>query len=140
MILRRAFQRNKNGSIAVEFALIAPVFMLFVFGIIVFGTIIATYQTIQQVGGEAARAAVAGMSDTERDQLARSYISATISAYPFIQSNHLTIATSALNTPARFRVSLSYDMSSLFAFTLGGIIPLPPVVLTRSATVLVTGS
>ena len=56
--------------------MVLPVFLTIVFGIVVFGSYLAVIHGVQQLAAEAARSSVAGMSETERGTLAKSYVSA----------------------------------------------------------------
>lgn len=136
----RALHRDSRATAAVEFAFVAPLFIVLTFGIIAFGSIISTYHAIQQLAAEAARASLGGTTDTERDQIARGFVASSMSSYPFIASKDLSISTMSTQSPPSFKVTITYDMSNMFAFSLGGIVPLPVPKLTRSSVVLVTAS
>lgn len=136
-VFLRCRNANRSGSIAVEFAFIAPILMAMLFGIVAFGMVISINNGIQQLVAEAARASVAGLSDTERASLAQAYVGTNASAYPFIKPSRLTLNTSA--GPSTFQVSITYDMSDSVAFAMPKFIPLPSPVVTRSAVVQ-TGS
>ncbi len=56
--LCRICRRNRAGAAAVEFAIVAPLFFLFVFGIIEFGRMVMVQQVITNASREAARVAV----------------------------------------------------------------------------------
>src|ERR1700712_5341400 len=87
----------RRGATAVEFALILPVFLALVFGIVVFGSYLAMVHGVQQLAAEAARSSIAGMTDTERNSLATSYVAANASTYLLLIANALSVnaATSA---------------------------------------------
>ncbi len=55
----RTFRTAQDGAIAVEFALVFPVFLLVVFGIIVYGSYLAVVHGVQQLAAEAARSSIA---------------------------------------------------------------------------------
>lgn len=56
----RKFREKDNGSIAVEFALIGPVFMALVMGLVEFGMIFFTLTTAQNASWESARQVATG--------------------------------------------------------------------------------
>ncbi|WP_066314429.1 TadE/TadG family type IV pilus assembly protein [Bacillus sp. FJAT-29814] len=56
--------KSEKGQSMVEFALILPLLILMLFGIIDFGRIFHAYLTIDHAGREAARAASIGKDDT----------------------------------------------------------------------------
>jgi hypothetical protein len=53
----RAFRRDERGTALVEFALIAPLLFLLLFGIIDFGRALNYYNQVTQLAGQGARAA-----------------------------------------------------------------------------------
>ena len=68
MRLRRHRFRNENGAAAVEFALIASILFLFVFGIIEFGRLFSELEVLNSAAREGARvAAVRGTADEIED-------------------------------------------------------------------------
>ena len=54
----RLFRRNRRAAAAVEFAVVAPVFLLLVFGMIEYGRMVMVEQIITNASREGARAAV----------------------------------------------------------------------------------
>jgi len=54
----RLFRRYRRAAAAVEFAVVAPVFLLLVFGMIEYGRMVMVYQVITNASREGARAAV----------------------------------------------------------------------------------
>lgn len=76
--------KKKKGQALVEFALILPILLLILMGIIQFGLVINAYLTISNVSREGARAAAVGTSYTDVDSL-------IISSAPNLDSNKLTI-------------------------------------------------
>jgi Flp pilus assembly protein TadG len=57
--------KSESGQSLVEFALIVPLLVLLLFGIVDFGRIFHAYLTIDHAGREAARAASIGKDDTQ---------------------------------------------------------------------------
>jgi Flp pilus assembly protein TadG len=127
------FCRQQSGSIAVEFALVVPIFLLILFGIVAFGVIISINTGVQQLVAEAARASVAGIDDGERTTLAKNFIAANARAYPFIDPSRLVTTTTA--GPTTFQISATYDLSKSAAYMVPKWIPLPPPIITRKAIV-----
>lgn len=118
-----------------EFALVAPLFLMFLFGIIVFGTYLAVLHGVQQLAAEAARTSVAGLTDTERSSLAVGYVTANASSYPLLAANHLTVSAAAASGNANvFVVTVNYDASGLFIYSLP-FVPAPPSTIVRSAAI-----
>ena len=133
--LIRRWTTDTRATSAVEFAMVTPAFLLILFGIMAFGAVFGVYQGVQELVAEAARASVAGLSDAERDQLARSFIASNVGAYSFLDPQKLVVTTSAGSGTSAFTVSIRYDMSGLFAFTMLQMLPLPSPTVLRSAVV-----
>jgi Flp pilus assembly protein TadG len=128
------FRRARSGAAAVEFALILPAFLAILFGIVVFGSYLAVVHGVQQLAAEAARASVAGLSETERSALANSYVTANAGSYALIDPSHLAIdaATSASDANV-FTVTVRYDASDMFIYSLPSFVPSPPSTVARAA-------
>ncbi|MBS4213279.1 MULTISPECIES: TadE/TadG family type IV pilus assembly protein [Neobacillus] len=58
--------KSEKGQSLVEFALVLPVLLLLLFGIVDFGRILHAYLTIDHAGREAARAASIGSANIEQ--------------------------------------------------------------------------
>ncbi len=54
----RPCRRNRQGAAAVEFAIVAPIFFMMIFGMIEFGRVIMVQQVLTNASREGARAAV----------------------------------------------------------------------------------
>ncbi|MCL5046331.1 MAG: pilus assembly protein [Actinobacteria bacterium] len=65
MRLVRALSGREKGQAMVEFALILPVLLLIIMGIMEFGRAYSAYLTIQNASREGARLGVTGTTDTE---------------------------------------------------------------------------
>lgn len=131
--LRQRFLENRHGVATVEFALLAPVLFFILFGIICFGLIFGTYNAVQQLAAESARASVSGLNAAERDQLARSYVAKNVGAYGLLDSKKVTVATSS--QASAFQVSVSYDMTGSIAFKLYNVLAASSPTITRSAAI-----
>lgn len=131
----KPFASCRHGSSAVEFAMLLPVFLTIVFGIVVFGSYLAVIHGVQQLAAEAARSSVAGMTEAERSSLASTYVTNNAGTYPLILPAKLTTAaaTSASNANV-FVVTVNYDASTMFIYSLP-FVPKPATLITRSASI-----
>lgn len=120
-----------HGTGAIEFALVAPMLMALLIGIFAYGYWLTVDHGLQQLAGEAARASVAGITDAERDALARGAVATGVPAYGLIDPTRLQVATSA--TGGTFQVALTYDMREFARF--GSLVPVPGPELRRAAVV-----
>lgn len=73
--LCRSHRRKRRGAAAVEFALVAPLFILLVFGMIEFGRMVMVQQVITNASREGARQAVLdGSSTTDVNTTVNKYL------------------------------------------------------------------
>lgn len=136
----RKFRQTTSAATAVEFALLAPVLILFLFGTLCFSLVFTIASSVQQLAAESARASVAGLSDSERTALVQKFVAANIGAYPFLDAQQLTVTTTSLTTPApAFQVALTYDLTPQVA-AFAGLVPLPTKQVHGSAVVLTSSS
>lgn len=128
--------RCRKAASAVEFAIIFPLFLAVLFGIISFGAYLAVVHGVQQLAAEATRAAVAGLSDSERVTLALDNINGNVGSYPMISSKRLTLTSASTDpTSQNFSVTLQYDASDMFVFNLPALAPQPSPIIVRSASI-----
>ena len=107
----RKMLSSNGGAAAVEFALIAPLFLM---SFIATGIYLSTAYSVQQIAADAARTAVAGLSAQERTDLATAFINSATIRYPFIRAEDLDVQVSDdPQDPHQFVVALTYDASSL---------------------------
>ena len=132
---KRKFLSCRRGASAVEFAMLLPVFLSIIFGIVVFGSYFAVVHGVQQLAAEAARSSVAGLTETERGSIASTYVTSNAATYPLINASKLSVnaATSSSNANV-FVVTVNYDASSMFIYSLP-FVPMPPSQVARSAAI-----
>lgn len=131
-----AFWKCQSASSAVEFALVIPLFLLLLFGMLVYGGHLAVVHGLQQLAAEAARQSIGGLSETERTTLAKAYVAENANAYPLIVPASLKVNASTSASDANvFVVTVNYDASSLFIYALPQIVPTPSSQITRSAAI-----
>jgi Flp pilus assembly protein TadG len=130
--------RHDDGVTAIEFAIIAPVFLAILFGMIVYGIYFATWIAITEAASEGARAAVAGLSSAERTSLATAQVAQFFSYYaPLLNSNNATVVAQAApgSNGGSFQVSISYNFTSYGFSALSGLLPIPIVNPSTTITV-----
>jgi Flp pilus assembly protein TadG len=127
---------DRDGAAAVEFAIIIPVFAMLLFGIFAYGSYLAMVHGVQQLTAEAARASIAGVTDSERASLAQANIASNVGSYPFLIANDLTVQSAATNTATgTFTVTVRYNAADMFIFNLPSLIPMPSPVIVRTAAI-----
>ncbi|MFC5583721.1 TadE/TadG family type IV pilus assembly protein [Nitratireductor kimnyeongensis] len=108
------FLQRSDGTAAIEFAIIAPVFFLTVFSMIAYGIYLSAAHSVQQISADAARVAVAGLSETERQTLARDFIQRSMIDHPFMDAQKFDIQVADdTGNPNQFTVSVKYDADDL---------------------------
>lgn len=86
--LCRSHRKNRRGAAVVEFAIVAPLFILLVFGMIEFGRMVMVQQVLTNASREGARTAVIdGSTSTEVTQTVTNYL----------QNSSITGATVTIN-------------------------------------------
>ncbi|MCW5689412.1 MAG: pilus assembly protein [Pseudolabrys sp.] len=129
------FVADRRGAAAVEFAIIIPVFIMLLIGIFAYGSYLSVVHGVQQLTAEAARASIAGVTDSERVSLAQSNIARNIGGYPFLAQNDLIVQSAATDGNGTFSVTLRYDAADMFIFNLPSLIPMPSPVIVRTAAI-----
>ena len=85
---------------SIEFAVLLPVFLAVLFGVIVFGVQYSVRVALTYAAAEGGRAAVAGLDDAERETLAVSAIHRTlVSLEPIVKSDKATVDVSFASDP-----------------------------------------
>lgn len=133
--LSRLF-RNQRATTVIEFAFVAPILLLLLVGIMGYGYVFGIYHSIQQIAAEAARSSVSGLSDTERSQIARDFITAHAGSYAFIDPTKLRVRTGQAGPQMQsFEVAVAYDMSGSIYDSLSRMVSLPQPMIERRAIV-----
>lgn len=139
MSLHHSIARCRRGAAAVEFAIVAPIFILTLMTLIAFALYLSAAHAVQQIAADAARAAVAGLTETERSELASRYIDLAASDYPLIDGQSLTVHVGDGDVPGQFTVSLAYDANGLPLWNLFTY-ALPGRTIERYATIRIGGT
>ncbi|AHB48025.1 pilus biosynthesis protein TadE [Hyphomicrobium nitrativorans NL23] len=132
----RRFGATQDGSIAVEFALIFPVALIFFMGLLAYGIYFGAAHSVQQLAADAARASVGGLDDAERASIARAHVSASGGAYPLLNLDRISVFAASLGAdPSQFEVRVAFDSADLPIWVLSGLVPLPSKTIERAAVV-----
>jgi Flp pilus assembly protein TadG len=135
--LTRTFYCNERGVAAVEFAMVSPVFITMFLGIICFTQLYGTYNAVQQLAAEAARAGVGGINSSEQTQLAQAYVSGAVASYPFLDASKTTVTTSSQATT--FQVTVTYNLAGSMVIPMGSMFGAIPSTISRSASIQNSG-
>lgn len=123
---------NNEGAVLVEFAFSFPILIILLIGIISYGSWLMVAHTVQQAANEGARAALAGISDSERLTLANESVTRSVSVASFLNPGLVTVTAS--HSGGFYSVVVSYDARGSQLFSASPV-PLPAGVIRRGAVV-----
>ena len=132
----RRLARGERGAALMEFALVAPVFLATLLGIVGYGGYFWRAHAVQQVANDSARAALSGLTSTERETLALA--AATSEFRSMAGMDTARTATVVRQTTETVTVEISYD-GSRDGFLNLSLIPLPSKLIKRVAAVRLGG-
>ncbi|MEZ0495676.1 TadE/TadG family type IV pilus assembly protein [Sphingomonas sp. IW22] len=121
---------DRCGATLVEFALLAPILLILLLGILAYGQYILTAHTLQQLANDAARAAIVGRSQDERHALARESVAEGLSGTALAHPD--AVDTDVEERGGRIHVALSVDTREL-ALVRSAMVRMPDPVLVRRA-------
>lgn len=126
---------DMRGTVLIEAAFVLPLVIALLFGILIYGTWFMTAHLIQQAASDAARSALAGLTDTERRTLVDQAVTRSLAGSSWINTQKLQVTTPGLSA-GYYNVRLTYDLQGtpLFATSL---VPLPTTSIQREAVVKV---
>ncbi len=140
---RREWRRiihDRCGTAAVEMAIVAPVYILLLAGMLAYGIYFGASHSVQQLASDAARVSVAGLSEAERQTLASAFITRNADGYAFVDASKLRVNVAGnIGDPTQFEVSVSYDARHLPIWNLLTSLPLPDTTIVRRSTVRIGG-
>ncbi|MHC4400368.1 MAG: TadE/TadG family type IV pilus assembly protein [Planctomycetota bacterium] len=106
-------RRNRRGAAAVEFAIVAPVFFLLVFGMIEFGRMVMVQQVITNGSREGARLAVLdGTTTGEVVTAVAGYLESSAVAGASVSVSPDPPSTAGFGEPVSVVVSIPFDQVS----------------------------
>ncbi|WP_244465910.1 TadE/TadG family type IV pilus assembly protein [Devosia soli] len=136
MTALRAFGRATGGGAAIEFAILSPVYMLMLAGMVAYGLYFGAAHSLQQLAADAARIAISGLDENERNVLVGRYLDLHAHEYLLIDRQHLTYAIGDDPVdPTQYRVLLRYDTIELPIWNLYPPLPTPGRYLSHGATI-----
>jgi len=129
-----------DGAAAVEFAILTPVFLLLLTGMVAYAIYFGAVHSVQQIAADAARTSIAGLDEEERNALVQEFIEANAGQYPLIESNELTFEIGDSEAdPNQYQVTIRYDASDLPIWNLYLPLPLPSRTITYASTIRLGG-
>lgn len=130
------FLADRRGVSAIEFAILSPVFIGLLFGIVTFGIHFGAANSVQQLCGDIARASVAGVNEEERISIAEAFIEANAQKYILLRRENISIEVAdSPDAPQQFDVRIEYDASHLPTIVWTQMFDRPPPTIRSVATV-----
>lgn len=130
----------RRGSAAVEFAILAPLFIFLFMGLFGYGVYFGASHSVQQLAADAARSSIAGLDEEDRRVLASGFIERNASGYMFIDPELLLVEVHGSNSDVtQFEVRVSYDASQLPIWGLFGGVAMPDQTIVRRSTIRIGG-
>jgi Flp pilus assembly protein TadG len=135
----RNYLSCNRGAAALEFAIIAPVFILVLLTLVAYGIYLSAAHSVQQIAADAARTAVAGVSETEREQLVKTFIDTSTINDSFLKREDFKVTVTPDPANAnQFTVSVEYNAEDLPIWNLYSF-ALPDKTIKRFATIRMGG-
>jgi Flp pilus assembly protein TadG len=130
------FNENDNGGAVVEFALVAPLLIWFMFTVIYFAMYLGIAHSVQQLAADAARASIPGIGAAEQVQLSTDFIQRNAASYLFIDGRKITlVAGPAQADPTTFDVTVRYDARDMLSWYPSGFSPFMGPIVERFAAI-----
>lgn len=126
------FARDTRGATIVEFALLLPILICLLMGIIGYGQYFLLAHSVQQIANDAARATVPGLSATERASLARQSVTDDVAALGQFAATRVSSRIDESGNSVAIQITLDGRGMAPFA---SAIVPLPSPVIARRAVV-----
>lgn len=130
--LTLSFLRNRRGGAAVEFAILAPALLALVAGGVFYSRWFTVASQTQNPASDGARAAVAGLDDTERLSIVTNLMDGAAVRVPL--ENGATRTWRAWRDGDLYAVSVT---TTLPDYDLARLIPMPDRNVTRAAVVVI---
>lgn len=127
----------RQGSAAIEFALVGPLMVLMLVGMLVYGGWLWLAQSVQTLATESARAAVGGLDAAERIRLAQAFVATEAEDGVGLPRDHLVVTVDS--DEQAIRVQIAFDASDHWVMSMSGLLPPPPTVIRRTAVVRTGG-
>ena len=136
----RGFLTERRGTAAVEFAILSPLYLLLLMGMTAYGIYFGASHSVQQIAADAARVAISGLDEAERQTLARDFVARHARGYVFIEPEALSVEVADDPVDAsQFVVAVAYDAGGLPIWGLFEGLAMPGKTIRRTSTIRVGG-
>ena len=135
-VVRCAVTRCRRGVAAVELALILPILLALLMGIVSYGDYFLTAHLVQQAANDAARASLAGLDAQERKSIAIDTAKRMLDSTGVLRRDQGQVDTTEVDNLVT--VSIRYDASSDPLLDLP-FVPTPGRIVTANGVAMVGG-
>lgn len=125
---------DRRGAIAVEFALISPILILMLTGIVNYGSYFWTSHALQQMANDAARVAISGTTAAERAGLAQTVFDQQSEQYDLTIPGQAELRVE--EAAQTLTVYVRFVPASGRGFNLMGTLPGMPATIERTASIV----
>lgn len=129
---------ERRGTAIIEFAILLPVLVAMLAGMICYGFYFGAANSVQQLAADAARHSIAGETLAERQAMVSTYVNTHGPSYFLVRAERLTEVSATAQAGGRLRVRISYNATWLPIFGFSNLVPLPPPTITRDCVILGT--
>lgn len=133
---RRNLGRDARGAALVELAILLPVLVMLMVGIVGYGDWFMTAHGVQQAANDGARAGIGGLDRAERGSLAAAAARTSLARGGTLDPARATVTVD--DDDATLVVRLAYDASSRPLIG-AGLVPLPSSTIRRTAAIRLEG-
>lgn len=127
---------ERRGTAIIEFAILLPVLITLLMGVICYGLYFGAAHSVQQLAADAARHSIAGATLTERRAMVTGFVNTHGPSYFLVRTERLSEVSATEQTGGRLLVRISYDATWLPIFGFSKLVPLPPSTITRDCVIL----
>lgn len=127
------YMKDENGATALEFALVLPLLLSILFGIIAFGQYFAIANSLQQFAAEAARYSVSEPFLTDREARATAFLHSPGGRFSFLNGDKITSTITMVEgvIPA-IQITLVYDLDGSAVQIANGFLGMSIADISRS--------
>jgi Flp pilus assembly protein TadG len=134
------FRNDGAATSAIEFAMLAPIFILLLLGMVAYGIYFGASHSVQQIAADAARTALSGLDQAERQSLVTAFVQRNAAGYPFIDPGKISVTAQDSTADAdQFVVAVQYDARDLPIWNLLSGLPLPGTTIAKRSTIRIGG-
>ena len=112
--------------------MIASIFFVLIFGILIYGSYFASLSLVNHIAFESARATVTGLSDDERSALADARAAALVASYDGFLNGESVEVSSANVGDGVYAVTVTHEFDAFGLMGAITILPLPPAEQTAT--------